>query len=214
MRALLLLAALGAGYAVYRMRAATPEGEADAGTVAHDWTGYAPEYWDMLQTMIDTPTENEAGARNVAAFLDMIARAEGGAWNALFGYPMAGRTFASFADHPRVRFYEKADEFIHNGRRDYTTAAGMYQETATTFDRLSRKLGTQGFAPAVQIAHATELIREQGALSDVRAGRFTEALRKVAPIWASLPENIHKQPGQKTVAQVQAMYTNAGGVLA
>lgn len=213
--ALLLASAAALAFIAWRARASmAPAEAADAGSVSHDWTGYAPEYWDTLQAMIDTPTSEELAQRNVAAFLAMIVRAEGGAYNALFGYPAAGRTFSSFADHPRVRTYERADEFIRNGRRDFTTAAGAYQITATTYDRLARKLGLSGFAPDVQDRMAVELIREKGALSDVRAGRFADAVAKVAGVWASLPGNVHRQAGQKNLAQVQGYYINAGGVLA
>lgn len=157
-------------------------------------------------------TQAQAQA-NVAAFLAMIRKAEGTAgpdgYRTLFG----GSLFESFNDHPRVRFYERADEFIRNGRKDYTTAAGAYQITETTFNALARRLGVAGFSPEVQDAMAVELIREAGALEDVRAGRLQAALNKVGRIWASLPTATTVQP-KRSLGYVQAAYTGAGGALA
>lgn len=159
--------------------------------------------------------------RNLQAFLAMIRRAEGTAgvngYRTMFG----GALFTSFADHPRraVRFTDQL------GRRLWTTAAGAYQFLAisplpdggftkvNTWDRLQLALGLPDFSPASQDAAAIELIREEGALDDVRAGRFDLAVGKVRNVWASLPGAGYAQPERK-LDDLRVAYVNAGGVLA
>ena len=176
-----------------------------------------PDFWD------DYMPDAES---NLRAFLFAIRVAEGTAdsngYRALFGHRRdAPRLFDSFADHPRIatQFTDKA------GRRLWTTAAGAYQFVAIsplpgggftkvdTWDRLQRKLGLPDFSPASQDAAAIELIGEQGALDDVRAGRLADAVRKVRSQWASLPGAGYDQP-ERTLGEVQAAYINAGGSLA
>ena len=143
---------------------------------------------------------------NITAFLDMIAYAEGtegsNGYRTLFG----GGLFDSFADHPRRVF----DFTNSKGERLKTSAAGRYQFLARTWDGLRAKLGLQDFTPASQDAGAIELIRAQGALGDVRAGRIATAVRKCAPVWASLPGAGYNQPERK-YTQLVAAYKVAGG---
>lgn len=138
---------------------------------------------------------------NLRAFLWLIRNGEGtsdpNGYLRLFG-GRPGRydkLFAGFADHPRVRTYEKRDEFIKNGKKDYTTAAGAYQITATTWDSL-RKAGVAlpDFSPANQDKAATALIARRKALDDVHAGRWEDAIRKCNTEWASLPGSPYGQP--------------------
>lgn len=168
---------------------------------AQRYLGMAPELVELL---------NMRNEPNVAAFLAMLRYAEGTSgpqgYHTLFG----GGTFLELDTHPQVRFYETSDNFIRNGRLDYTTAAGAYQETFTTWRRLSSALGTSDFSPATQDAHAIELIREKGALDLVRAGRFEEAVAAVAGIWASLPGAPYGQP-TRSLAQVRDVYAAHGG---
>lgn len=159
-------------------------------------------------------------ASNLRAFLDAIAFAEGTAreadngYRTMFGY----RTFDSYADHPRqaVQFTDRA------GRKLWTSAAGRYQFMAVsplpngkstkvdTWDRLRADLRLPDFSPASQDAAAKELIRQRGALNDVYAGRFDDAVRKVAPVWASLPGANHNQP-ERSLAALRTAYRDAGG---
>lgn len=157
-----------------------------------------------MQYLEDTP-EAQAAA-NERAFLDMIAYAEG--TSSAEGYRMmfGGGLFDSYADHPRVlhSFTNKIGEKLR------TSAAGRYQFLARTWDELRGKLDLPDFGPASQDAAALELIRQRGALPDVRAGRVAEAVRKVAPIWASLPGAGYNQPERK-LAQLIAAYQSSGG---
>lgn len=146
-----------------------------------------------------------ASSRNRRAFLDMISYSEGtgGRYDVLFGWPGAGRTFSDYSDHPR-RFFAY--------RNTRTSAAGKYQITATTYDATAPGLGLDDFGPRTQDAIALELIRQRGALADVDAGRFADAVSKVRRIWASLPGAGYGQPERKLETLASA-YTRAGGTI-
>ena len=146
---------------------------------------------------------------NMNAFLATIRCCEG--TNGPDGYRMlfGGDLFDSFADHPRVRVpFTQTD-----GKPNYSTAAGAYQFLSRTWDRMAAKLGLRDFSPASQDAAAVELIRMQGAVDDVNAGRLQVALDKCAPIWASLPASTYPQP-KRTYAFAERAYLNNGGTLA
>lgn len=160
-----------------------------------------------MQYLEDDIPEGQA-ALNERAFLDMIAYAEG--TSSANGYRMmfGGRLFESYADHPRV-----LHDFTNRiGEKLKTSAAGRYQFLARTWDELRAKLDLPDFGPASQDAAALELIRQRGALPDVRAGRVADAVRKVAPIWASLPGAGYNQPERK-LAQLIAAYQSNGGTM-
>jgi len=169
-------------------------------------------------THIAPSTAPTTQAENLRAFLDMLAYAEGTSGRDGYRTMFGGRLFDSFADHPRqaVQFTDKA------GRRLWTSAAGRYQFMAVspttggkstrvdTWDRLKADLRLPDFGPASQDAAAIELIRQRGALNDVYAGRFADAVAKVAPVWASLPGAGYSQPERK-LASLEAAYRAAGG---
>jgi lysozyme len=160
-----------------------------------------------------TTTSNTS---NRAAFLAMIRYSEGtdksGGYCALFGWPAAGRSFSNTADHPRV-FFTYVDKA---GKSLRTSAAGAYQITATTFNGLQAKAaraGFPGFDTRAQDWLALELIRERGALADIDAGRFADAVAKVRKVWASLPGAGYNQP-ERSLQAVQMAYQRAGGIVA
>lgn len=211
------VAALAIAVAVYRSRA---QFSGDSGA---EWgSDDAPEEPTQETTIFQdaivavspstyyTPNVNViAMEKNLSAYLDMIAYSEGTAgpqgYSTLFG----GGHFVSYADHPR-QFFSFTDK---TGKVNKTSAAGRYQFLARTWDDLRAKLGLTDFGPAAQDAAAIELIRQRGALNDVKAGRIADAVAKCAPIWASLPGAGYNQPERKLSALV-ASYTNAGGELA
>lgn len=159
--------------------------------------------------------------RNLQAFLAMIRRAEGTAGPNGYRTMFGGALFSGFDDHPRraVRFTDGL------GRRLWTTAAGAYQFMASsplpdgtwtkvnTWDRIAIELGLTDFTPESQDRAAVELIRERGALDDVRAGRFDAAVAKVRTVWASLPGAGYAQP-ERSLDELRMAYVNAGGTLA
>jgi muramidase (phage lysozyme) len=151
---------------------------------------------------------------NLTAFLDMVAECEGTAgdegFRALFGYrPGRGPTFSDFSSHPNVK-----TKFVQtDGTVNWTTAAGRFQETFSTFMRLSAKLGTTDFSPPTQIIHASELIAEDWAMEDVLCGRLQSAIDKCAGTWASLPASHYQQP-KRTYIFALNKFTQAGGQIA
>ncbi|HET9835149.1 MAG TPA: glycoside hydrolase family 104 protein, partial [Rhodanobacteraceae bacterium] len=134
---------------------------------------------------------NAARGKNVCAFLDMLAWSEIGP--ALLaksddGYNVnvGGELFVGYAQHPRTAV---------RTRWGWSDAAGRYQIMAAipgrietdTWDWASKAAGVADFTPASQDQVCIYLIKHHGALDDVIAGRFAEALVKCSKEWASLP---------------------------
>lgn len=185
-------------------RAGLSDGLAEAADGAAEWvTSVAGSVADYVGA-----TDLDLGNANLQAFLRMIRYAEGTAsangYRTLFG----GRLFEGYEDHPRI-----AVTATIGGKPVTSTAAGAYQILSRTWDDIKRAAGVSDFAPASQDRAAAALIRRRGALADVYAGRFSEAVRKCAREWASLPGSPYGQP-RKTMDQVTAAYTGAGGWVA
>lgn len=211
---------LGAGLALLmpkpQPRTSSGELEADQDT---DRAAPLLSIWDSMTRTL-SPIDDAAAAVNLAAFLAAIRWAEGTAgpngYRTLFG----GRLFDSYEDHPR-----QPSQFTDGqGRRLWTSAAGAYQFMAVspipggqtkvnTWDRLAERLGLPDFSPHSQDLAAVELIREAGALGDVQAGRFADAVQRCRRIWASLPGAGYDQP-ERSLYALQTQYLNAGGSLA
>lgn len=165
---------------------------------------------DFSGAFMNTSTNPATDNANLAAFLDMIAFSEGTSgpdgYRYMFGYPQnPDRLMTSFADHPRQYF-----TFYVGSTAYKTSAAGRYQFLASTWDDLKRKLNLPDFGPASQDAAAIELIRQRGALQDVKAGRVSTAITKCAKTWASLPGAGYGQPERKLSALL-TQYAAAGG---
>lgn len=147
---------------------------------------------------------------NLAAFLNTIAGSEGtpnipgsdNGYRALFG----GGVFASYADHPRIRFPLPRLSLV-------TTAAGRYQLLARYYDAYKHLLGLTDFSPLSQDKIAIRQITECKAMDDITAGRFSAAVAKCAHIWASLPGAGYNQPENK-IMTLEQFYTQSGGILA
>ena len=157
---------------------------------------------------------------NVKAFLRVIRAGESSqgdeAYWWLFGSTHSKAILAeSLKDHPRVKTYEKYDgQFIKNGKLDYTTAAGAYQITASTWDTVIQpalKLGD--FSPTSQDIAAVFLIQKHGALDDVIAGRVKEACAKLTKEWASMPGASYGDQPTRKLEQALATFKEYGGTL-
>lgn len=143
---------------------------------------------------------------NRQAMLKVIRFAEGTAddrgYNRIFG----GQEIDDLTHHPDicVKF-----------RRTCSTAAGAYQFLTTTWNGL----GLGEFTPTNQDKGAIMLIERRGALGDVDAGRFEDAIAKLSPEWASLPRwegdptGTYKQP-VKSMSELRDVYLSHGGKLA
>lgn len=219
------LAAAGAAYAYRRAAgfddAAAPEqagaGESWTGDVAA-WLANDAEGAQRAQefTMIVNSDQN------VRALLEAIARAEGTAQRAdpyrvCFGY---AHQIQSFADHPAITGEWDGEKLPDNQCKAagfspgcVSTAAGKYQITRTTWRKLKARLDLANFSPASQDAAAVELLRETGALDQIQAGRFDQAVSAARRIWASLPGSGYEQP-ERSLAWLRDQYTEAGGTFA
>lgn len=161
-----------------------------------------------IQDAIDmTSTESPAVQdQNIAAFLQTIRVSEGTAGPDGYRTMVGGSLFDGYADHPRTLV-----NLPNLGIK--SSAAGAYQILRRTWDGVAAKRGLSDFSPASQDAAAIELIRQRGALTLVKAGRFSEAIDKCRKEWASLPGAGYGQH-ENTLARLQAAYTQAGGYLA
>jgi muramidase (phage lysozyme) len=150
---------------------------------------------------------------NIQAFLRLIREGESNQSERAYQLMYGGEVFHSFEDHPRVKTREKADEFIKNGRKDYTTAAGAYQIVASTWDPLAKKWGLNDFGPTNQDIAALALIHERGALDFVLKGQVHEAINRLKNVWASLPGSGYGQPTQR-LDRALKVYRDHGGRIA
>jgi len=125
--------------------------------------------------------------RNVRAFLDTLAYAEG--TGASYNYIFTHVTFESYADHPRKR--------LCSGKL-CSDAAGRYQFLSKTWYGVAPDLGLTDFTPPSQEKAVLELIRRSGAYKVVlKSGvyeNFTLALSRLNGVWASLPGSPYGQP--------------------
>ena len=94
-----------------------------------------------------------------------------------------------------------------------STAAGAYQFLGRTWDALVKQYGFEDFSPANQDAAAVALIAGRGALTDVLAGWFDDAILLCGKEWASLPDSPYGQP-TRTLAQARQTYSENGGEFA
>jgi muramidase (phage lysozyme) len=172
-------------------------------------SAHSPTHWleeaELLRVEPAPPKDTRAG--NVAAFLDMLAYAEG---TPRFGYEdgydviVGGKTFDSYDDHPRQLIWLPAYE-IHS------SAAGRYQFLTRTWDDLAKRFNLPDFTPANQDLGAVHLIRQCKALSLIHDGRIREAIHACRKVWASLPGAGY---GQRELAtdELLQVYEASGGV--
>lgn len=145
---------------------------------------------------------------NRKAFLDMLSHSEGTDRYAHDGYKtiVGGAQFTDYARHPNMRVFLPRLNI-------YSTAAGRYQLLYKYWVAYCKNLGLYDFSPAAQDAIALQQIRECRALDDIDQGRFNEAVRKCARIWASLPGAGYGQRENK-LEDLMFAYTEAGGSIA
>ncbi|HAL1716871.1 TPA: glycoside hydrolase family 104 protein [Escherichia coli] len=145
--------------------------------------------------------------QNIAAFLDMLAVSEGTANHPLTknrGYDVIvtgldgkPEIFTDYSDHP---FAHGRPAKVFNRRGEKSTASGRYQQ-----------LALPDFSPLSQDRLAIQLIRERGALDDVRAGRIERAISRCRNIWASLPGAGYGQR-EHSLEKLVTVWRTAGGV--
>jgi lysozyme len=169
------------------------------------------------------PPSPDREQANVTAFLAAIAQAEGtegrgDAYRVCYAYK---HTIKSFADHPAVTGEwngERLPDAMCKGAGlspgCVSTAAGRYQMIKPTWVSVKRSMRLPDFSPESQDLACIELIRQAGALADVKAGRFEQAVYKVRKIWASLPGANYAGQGMRSISSLTAWYQQNGGTLA
>ena len=135
--------------------------------------------------------------QNIAAFLDMLAVSEGTANHPLTknrGYDVIvtgldgkPEIFTDYSDHP---FAHGRPAKVFNRRGEKSTASGRYQQLYLFWPHYRKQLALPDFSPLSQDRLAIQLIRERGALDDIRAGRIERAISRCRNIWASLPVTV------------------------
>lgn len=146
--------------------------------------------------------------KNRKAFLDMIAFSEGtkGVGDNGYNVLVGGTLFHGYADHPRTLV-----TLPKLGIK--SSAAGRYQILGRYYDAYKKTLKLHDFSPDSQDAIALQMIKEQGALDDIDAGRLDSAIEKCKNIWASLPGAGYKQR-ENSIGKLRTAYLKAGGNIA
>lgn len=198
---------------VMRMAAVDPAtGEDDN---APDLLDYASQAQDYIESFTEQGDE-----MNKTAFLRAIRLGEGTSGQDGYSILCGGGQFGTFEDHPANlgwRGWQMPAQMAINagfpGGVAFSTAAGAYQMTRPTWNRVAARLGLSDFSPENQDIAAWFLIGEKGAQVDVLAGRVATAIAKLGKLWASLPGAAAKQR-QVTLAAFNNEFLNNGGTLA
>jgi lysozyme len=215
---LVLLVPLAAVLYARRARAAIALApELDAPPMSSGWSWPALPEFGLDAWPLSAPGGDSVSAdANLAAFLAMLRHAEGTAGPEGYRMLFGGSLFASYADHPANLGWRGTPLPDHLCRAAgfgpgcVSTAAGAYQILRPTWRRIRGRLDLPDFSPPSQDSAAIELIRERGALDDVRAGRVDAAIARVRSVWASLPGAGYGQP-ERGLADLRQVYASSGG---
>jgi len=144
------------------------------------------------------------------ALLNAIAKTEsGGDWNVIYG----GQRFNDYSSHPGVMVTIKSGP--NKGQK--SSAAGKFQITKTTYDRVAPKLGIADFSPESQKQIAWYLANEdygpglQQALESGDPAAIKSVATRLSSTWTSLPSGIESGTnGTKFLADYNRSLTNSG----
>lgn len=165
-------------------------------------------------------TEDAAGGKNVLAFLDMLAWSELGD-DALQrsddGYNVVvtgvGGKLELFSDYSTHPFANGRQSKVINSKGLTSTASGRTQFMHRDWVHYRDLLKLPDFGPISQDRWTIQLIKERGALPDIKAGHTVDAISKCRNIWASLPGAGYHQR-EHTIKDLLARFITAGGTLA
>ena len=139
---------------------------------------------------------------NIGAFLRVVRERESSQDDSAYTVLNGGAHFTDFSAHPFV-----------GQRTPPGKAAGAYQFIASTWAEVAKQYAIPDFSPPSQDAGAVARLIYRGALDDVIAGRFADAVAKCRREWTSLP-GAAESPAGWTMAKAQAVFTRYGGRLA
>lgn len=165
--------------------------------------------------------ELNPGGNNLRAFLATIATFESAVGDEGYVMLVGGGRFSDFRDHPAnlgwpgIKLPDEKCVAAGFPPGCVSTAAGRYQITRTTWNRLRRRPDSplKDFSPSSQDAACLVLIHDCDALHDVVEGRFEEAIKKCRGVWASMPGANRKQR-EHTIEKWRTAFTGAGGAFA
>lgn len=92
-------------------------------------------------------------------------------------------------------------------------ASGAFQHLGTTWASLAQRYGIPDFSPPNQEAGFVGGLIDRGALEDVIAGRFEEAVAKLRKEWTSLPGAAESR-GDWTMEKAKQVFLKYGGAVA
>lgn len=164
-------------------------------------------------------SENEAGSKNMLAFLDMLAFSEIG--EDMLADPLAddgyrilvGSTpgnvwvFTDYDNHP---FHKR--NAIQYSDGVYSSAAGRYQILQRFWPHYRDQLGLDDISPVNQDRYVLQPIAEQGATKAVHGGQLKTAIERCRNIWASLPGAGYNQR-EHSYDRLERAFVAAGGIL-
>lgn len=170
--------------------------QAGAATFLPDWLNPQPDPGSTpLDPGMQGPSIMDSSLQaRIDALLATIRKFESGdRYNVRFDGSASGATFASFADHPRI----KARITLGRYAGQSSDAAGAYQFLSTTWDSYKRKLSLPDFSPASQDAAAAAYLADLRAVDALAAGDVPLALTRASSAWASLPGSSAGQNPQR-----------------
>ena len=152
---------------------------------------------DVIQSIMVTD-EEALKNKNVQAFLRAIRAGESSQDASAYNMVVFGGTFSDMSTHPNIR------KPLPNNPRDYTTAAGAYQITYTTWKWLKVLAGVNDFTPLSQDKMAVAYLRKLGALKDIVDGNYNAAIQKSSKVWEAITV-------PRLKARMDVAYQNYGG---
>jgi muramidase (phage lysozyme) len=167
----------------------------------------------IRKTQAERLAENQESLKNknVKAFIQAIADAEGGGYDFKYGAIKGKKDdpwrFSDFSKHPGPGWGGK------------TTAAGMYQITIATWrDFGTTSMGLSDFTPETQDLIAVNLLRSVGVIDKIKDGDIAAGLSKASTKWAALPQGPglgNRAPNQPYVSyeRFAASYKSFGGTV-
>jgi muramidase (phage lysozyme) len=159
-------------------------------------------------------------SRNVAAALDMVAWCEGvtsvhhpltrnDGYDVIVTGVDGREVFTDYARHPFA--LGRPAKLINKAKGLYSTASGRYQFIIKTWLGCAGLLALRDFRPESQDEAAVLIFKQRRALNLIEAGMIEDAIKLIAPEWASLPGKGYPGQGQRTLAQCIAIYELKGG---